>query len=683
LTRRRVAWLIAAAVIAVVLLAHPDAGATSDAYRDVGPGGFDQGLAGRYPLGNYALDQHFDGVKASVSGGVDVSGVPPLIAYFLADVLWQLTAFLANALISLFGFAFSLDLVNGSQATGGAGALQPVASAVRTIYAHVFGAAWAAVAVVLAGLWAMWKALVQRRYTETAGALGLSVVFMVIALAFVTQPERTIGQATHWTNRLSAAFLSLSAHGDVGNETRARQQASDQLFEVLVYDPWAVLNFGGVEHCVRSGTGGEDHDPTSVPVRPLAANPRRDARLSDELRTGTDVAADGKECVNNRNKYGPHFLRYAPGSHDRDAEYEALTHGDSRRLPASDPAVTSGGYRSGEFPTLAKTSGYRLAAADKPASDAMETGGQYQRLLIAGLVFVAELGAFLLLGSLSIAVILAQVLVLLLLAFAPVALVAGIYPGRGHELFRNWLTRLAGFLLRKAIYSLILAILLAVAAALQDASASLGWLMSFGLQALFFWTVFLYRRQLTGQLTFAATGDAAAPRDDALRRALSLYYAGRVLRRRSRHNAPTAPPHAPAGQRRRRRRAEPPPPSAPEPAAQAARHAEPAAAPPPPNTPQRPVDPPPPTADAAGERHQTVQKDPHEAPPRAQPATPSEPPTAGDAASTSPLLDQLRTDRQRLTAQPQPTANASNSAATPPHPRPGDPQQARDERKRR
>ena len=48
-------------------------------------------------------------------------------------------------------------------------------------------------AIVLAGIWGIWKALVQRRYTETAGALGVSVVFVLIALFFVYQPERTIG----------------------------------------------------------------------------------------------------------------------------------------------------------------------------------------------------------------------------------------------------------------------------------------------------------------------------------------------------------------------------------------------------------------------------------------------------------------------------------------------------------
>ncbi len=506
--RARIAvWL----ALAGLLLAHPVARAASDVFGNVGPGSSTTGLADRFALGNYALDHHFDAVNASLTGGIDVSGVPPLIAYFLADVIWQLTAFIANAVITLFTFAFSLDLVNGSQATGGAGALAPVSNAVRSIYSSVFGGPWMVLAVTAAGLWAMWKALVQRRYAETAGALGLSLLFTVIALAFVTQPERTIGQASRWTNQLSAAFLSLSNSGTLSNENQARQQASDQLYTLLVYQPWAVLNFGGLEHCVNTPI---KDPPQSVPVRPLSRNPARDAQLSGQLRDGTQVQADGKGCVNDANKYAAHFLAYAPESDDRNAEYDALKNGDSSKLPDSDPAKKNGGYP--------------LSGVDKPAADAMGKGGQYQRLLLAVVVLIGELGAWLLLGALSIGVILAQVLVLLLLAFAPVALVAGIYPGRGHDLFRGWLARLATFLVRKAIYSLILAVLLAVVAALQDATSNLGWLLSFGLQALFLWAVFLYRHQLTAAATSATTGTAGSRTHGV--NLPSLYWASRLSR---------------------------------------------------------------------------------------------------------------------------------------------------------
>ena len=91
------------------LLAHPLAGAASDVWGNVGPASQLRagGLADRYPLGHYSLDQHFEAVSASLTGGVDVSGVPPMIACFLATRLWAVTPFLANTLIALFTFAFS------------------------------------------------------------------------------------------------------------------------------------------------------------------------------------------------------------------------------------------------------------------------------------------------------------------------------------------------------------------------------------------------------------------------------------------------------------------------------------------------------------------------------------------------------------------------------------------------
>jgi hypothetical protein len=500
-----------------MLGAQPAARAGSDVFGNVSPAAeVPDGLAERYPLGNYALDQHFTAVDASLTGGVDASGVPPMIAHFLANALWQLTAFLADALITLFTFAFSLDLVRGSEATGGTGALAPVGRAIRALYSDVLGQPWLVAAMAIVGVWAMWRALVQRRYTETAGALGLSLVYLVLALAFVTQPERTVGEASRWTNQVSVAFLSLAREGDLASEHEAKRAASDQLFGLLVFEPWTVLQFGGREHCVRNGTGSEDKDPESVAVRPLARDPGRDAALARALARGTDVAAEDKTCVSNRNKYAPHFLRFAPGSDERDAEYEALNSGDASKLPDADPSKARGDYR--------------LGVADKPATDAMEKGGQYQRLLVALVVFAGELGAFLLLGALALGIILAQVLLLLLLAFAPVALVLGVIPGRGHDFFRGWLVRIAGFLVRKAAYSLVLTLLLAVNAALAEASSNLGWLMSFGLQGLFFWSVFLYRHQLTGQL-LAATAGSEAARQEGSRRLANVYYATRLANR--------------------------------------------------------------------------------------------------------------------------------------------------------
>lgn len=508
--------LLGAVAMAVVLmlLAHPLA-AASDALSNVAPASQlpARSLTNAYPLGNYALDHHFDAVSTSLAGGIDASGIEPTIAWFLAQLVWSLTAFLANAVITLFTFAFSLDLVNGSAATGGAGALGPVAVAVRSIYRDTFGEPWLVVAILLTGLWAIWHALVRRKYTETAGALAVSLAFVVIALALVARPE-IVGQASKWTNRMSGAFLALSTQGSLGGAQQAKQADADQLFHLLIYEPWTVLEFGGIEHCVT--TSG---NPQSVPIRPLSSDPARDGALSRQLADGTQVQADGKLCINNANKYAHRFLTYAPDSAERDAEYELLK--DGGKLGPID---------------LGQRGTYRLGPADKPAADAMGKGGQDQRLLLAIVVFVGELGAFGLLGSASVVVIVAQILMLLLLAFAPVALVAGVVPGRGHDFFKGWLARLAAYLLRKAIYSLVLAVLLTVDGALADASASLGWLLAFGLQAVFFWTVLLNRRQLLGQLSQATAGPGRVESDGLGRAALVTYaaarFATRQLRRR-------------------------------------------------------------------------------------------------------------------------------------------------------
>ena len=135
---------------------------------------------------------------------------------------------------------------------------------------------------------------------------------------------------------------------------------------------------------------------------------------------------------------------------------------------------------------------------------------------MAALIFAGALGAIAVLGGLSLAVVLAQVLALFYLAFAPVALVAGVFPGRGHDLFRAWLSRLVGALLRKAIYSLVLAVVLAVSAALTAATSSLGWLVAFRLQTSFYWLIFLRRREFVARLTMATSGDTSHDRPGRL-----------------------------------------------------------------------------------------------------------------------------------------------------------------------
>ena len=516
--KRRLALLFAFTVL-VLLLAHPGALA-SDVMGNIGPAPQlpPGGWVGRYPVERYSLDQYFPAISVGFTSGVDASGVAPMIAYFAAEVLWLVTCFLANGVILLFALAFNLNLLTGN-GTGGSGALTPVSVAIHNLYTNTFGAPWLIAMVVLVGCWAMWKALVQRRYTETAGALAVSLLYFVIAVGIVTQPERTIGPASKLSNEISTAVLSLTNEGSVGNEAQAKTGASNQLFELLVLNPWTVLEFGGIEHCAIVSHG----KPRSVAVRPLSSNPAQDTKLAAQLDNGTEVEGEGrKTCINNRNKYAAHFLSYPFQSDSRNSEHEALENADDEDLPESDPGKTSGTYP--------------LGPADEPAAEAMGKGGQYQRLLLAAVILAGEVGAYLLLGALALGVILAQILLLTLLAFAPVALLIGIFPGRGHDFFRAWISKLASYLARKVIYSLILAVVLAVCQALDDATSNLGWLLAFALQAAFLWAVFLQRNKLAADLMAATVGPRAA--NDGTGRLANLYYSTRLARMMALPQAP-------------------------------------------------------------------------------------------------------------------------------------------------
>jgi hypothetical protein len=514
----------------------------TDVFANVAPPSQSGGALGPHPSSYFALDTHVD------AGITNPGGYVELIPHFLASQLWDVTRFLVLTTISLFSWAFSLDLLNGNGP--GQGALGAVARAIHSVYAHTFGQSWLVVGILAAGLWGIWKGLVQRRIAEAAGQLALSFAFVVAALFLVYSPRQTIGRASEWTNELSLAFLGSATAGDLHGGSDAKSAVSQRLFHSLVYEPWVVLDFGGLHHCV-----GSDHNPVS----PFAA----DRRLCiDHLRE-----------QNGRGGYAERFLRYAPGSGPRNAEYEALRDGNlpaalgfagsSPYVPGLPPLPDPFGAGGGATPAPGQFDGFHVNQDDRPAVDIQQAGGGFQRLTMAALIFAGDLGAVFLLGSLSLAVILAQVFALLFLSFAPVALVAGVFPGRGHALFRGWILRLAGALVRKAAYSLVLAVVVSVAGALFAVTDSLGWLYAFGLQAAFYWGVFLRRHAVTAWLSGESSERTRSPLPRPSRVLQTIRRATAPVRSR-RERLPAGPPEPPGPAEREAPTAGRPPPGEPE-----------------------------------------------------------------------------------------------------------------------
>ena len=336
--------------------------------------------------------------------------------------------FLANAADHAVRLRVSASTSSTARARPAAqGALAPVARRSDSIYADVFGEPWLVLAIALAGMLGD---------VERAGAAPLhrdrrrarTVAGLSCLSRWPSSPSphgRSAGLALDKPDvRRVPVDLRPRRHHAPRRARRAR--AADQLFDAArLRSPGSSLQFGGLEHCVRAGTGGEDSDPDVGPG-PAALPSRRATRRSRSRRGRRRPPPTARSASTTPTSTPAHFLRYASG-------IGRARRRTTRRSTTATPDDAPRHRRD--------SSGYRLGVADKPAADAMEKGGQYQRLLLALVIFAGELGAFLLLGALSVGVILAQVVVLLLLAFSPVALVAAAIPGRGHDFFKAWRAR--------------------------------------------------------------------------------------------------------------------------------------------------------------------------------------------------------------------------------------------------
>ena len=258
---------------------------------------------------------------------------------------------------------------------------------------------------------------------------------MLIALFFVYQPERTIG-AGQPVDEHALAGVPLRRQPRHRSTTRSRPSARSPTTcsTTLVYQPWVVLEFGGL--ATASTPTASTTTASRGPVSPH--DPARDV-CRDHLQAGRD----------GHGGYAPRFLRQPPGSTN------------------ARPSTTRCAKAQRADRSRRQFAGYQVDKADAPAVDIQQAGGAFQRLTLAVVFFVGALGAVALLGFLSLAVILAQVVALVLLGFAPVALVIGIFPGAGHDFFRGWLAKLATAVFIKALYSLVIAIVVAVSAALH------------------------------------------------------------------------------------------------------------------------------------------------------------------------------------------------------------------------
>src|SRR3954447_17187820 len=414
-SRRRRLALLAAFALSLALLPHPNAVARQgkDPLRTLGADS---------PLCKQAIDATAR-AHCRATGAIEhpypldhyrfdwhiTTGVTHITENFLAVVQWVCSIVWMGSLYLLKGallmFQWAFSLDLLGKSMAGARAT------LERLHDTTLGQPWLLAAITVLGLWGVWRGLVQRQTTATVAGLGIALAMMAAALVVIDRPAETVGALSRGANDVSLAFLSGASEGTIARPQLAVSHASEQLFDTIVLRPWCALDFADVRWCLTPAPGD---------------------RLTRAQR----------------------WLRYAPDTPQPNAEYTAV--------------FSAGAYQTDDPRLQRQLTGYHPTKADRPKVDMQGKSKTVTRAVLLGLILIGQTGAIVLVGWLAFRVLLQGMLTLVLLLLAPVMLLAPAFGDTGRDAFRRWAMRLLAAVCSKAIYALLLAIVLAIASMIAE-----------------------------------------------------------------------------------------------------------------------------------------------------------------------------------------------------------------------
>lgn len=432
-------------------------------------------------IDHYGFDVHIDTGVDNVAGNF-AKGLQDI-----AQMAWMVLLYLVKGTTLGLEWAFSLDLL-GKTMPGARDAL-------ARIHGQVIGDGWLFAAISAAGLWAIYRGLVQGRTSETFAGLGATVALMLVGLVIVGNPAETVGRASDLTNQAALGIVSGATSGSAKQPVRGFGEAMTRVFDQAVLRPWCALEFSDVRFCL------------SAP---------RQAMDRDDLPDDPDVKAAYEKSAT----VADMFLAFEPNGEDEVDQRNRI------------------------YETWKDKQGDRLQAVVRIQKEA-STG---PRLALLAVIAIGQLGMILLFGWLAMRLLGYGGLALCLLLVAPVVLLAPALGESGRAAFAAWAKRLAGAVVAKAVYAVVLAVVLLATGALAELD-SLGWIAVWLFQGVVWWTLFLKRDEIIGLVTSQPAGRdrtllqrafyahrlASTARDIASggTSAIARQTAGRVLQRRA------------------------------------------------------------------------------------------------------------------------------------------------------
>lgn len=436
MSRKTIAGALSLASVFILLPATLAAGEYrgSDMWSNLAPPG-SGGLSNLHPLSYYALDYHIDGPSIS-TGGVSAGDPAAAITQWFAAQAFALMVLLMRLTIAAFDWAYNIDIIGGHN-----GVLQPVGIATQHLYTSTFVPLLTATVLVF-GAWVIAK-VAGRKFGEAGVGAARAICLSAAALVIIFNPAATIGQASALSRELAGSIASGTTGGNGG------QSVGDRIFDTFIYRNWAVLQFSGIKICVS--------DQKDSDGFPKVVSPNSSQRTT---------------CHNTLERYAPAFLKYAPGSSERNKLYNDI--------------------KDGKAP---------YDKTDAGAVDMMQAGGAVQRLTYTVILCLGMISAILLLGLICFASLFAQLGLLVLLGLAPAMVIAGFLPPL-HGIFVGWAEWIGKFMVSIVIFSLLLSVTMGISVALLDVGGALfGYLGAYALQSLLFIGIFLKRKDIAKMLT--------------------------------------------------------------------------------------------------------------------------------------------------------------------------------------
>jgi len=397
-----------------------------------------------YPLSSYGFDVRVD-FSLTDPGQSFLGGLQSLAAG-----VWMGIVFLLKGVLLLLEWTFALDLTGK--------AMPDAQQTMQRLHRDAFGAPWMLAALSVAGLWGIWRGLVQRRTGETISGLAATVGLMVVGLLIISQPAATVGHFSRLANDAGTSVLAAGTTGDPGSSRAALASALGGVFHQTVRDPWCALEFGSVDYCDAPTKRGEQITNADLWLR-YPAQSRERAELL-KLTKGQDP------------KGGPSVI-------------DALTL----------PVPSALGLTGGTDPKLDEDV-QRLVAEAPERVRMQEAGGTFPRFALLAVIAAGLSGAGALYGYTAMHLLFASVKTLLLLLFAPAVLLAPAFGDQGRAVFLAWGKQLAGAIAAKLIYAVFLTAVVAATATVSK--LDLGWFGTWLIQTAFWWGTFVKRDELIG-----------------------------------------------------------------------------------------------------------------------------------------------------------------------------------------